>query len=436
MNATGIKRGSLIGIAGVSAMVMLAGCGNPAPSAEEAEDGPITLNVSLWGDASRADLYQTAIDLYEEENPNITIDLQFADLTPYLERLATSAAAKDLPDVLWMRDTHVGRYAAGGALLDLSSYIPDTIDVDNLGGAAVSTGEVDGGVYALPTHYVGQAIVYNVDLFDDNGLDATEIETWDDFADVATELTDPANSFWGTNDATLDPAQRGFEAWVRQSGQEVFTEDGGIGFDADVATEWYEYWQELRDAGAIPPADIQTEANSAGLTNSVLATNRAAMSVVSTNHLTQLQALTETPLALASLPVLDDVSEDWWFFPPILISAGANTEHPQAAADFINFILNDVDAGLLTGVNQGAPSSAEVRDELAPELDEQQSAFVEQISREQENPARAFPIRPEGSEALTTALLRAGEEIAYGRKTVDEAVATLMDDAERALPGS
>jgi len=417
-------------------MVILAGCGNAAPAAQETEDGPITLEVALWGDAARADLYQSAIDLYEEENPNITIDLQFADLTPYLERLATSAAAKDLPDVLWMRDTHIGRYAEGGALLDLSPYIPDTIDVANLGDAAVSTGEVDGGVYALPTHYVGQAIIYNTALLEENGLDESDLASWDDYADAAKELSDPANNFWGSNDATLDPAQRGFEAFVRQNGQEVFSEDGGIGFDADVATDWYEYWQELREAGAIPPADIQTEANSAGLTNSLLATNKAAMSVGSTNHLTQYQALTEEPLALASLPVVNKASDDWWFFPPILISAGANTEHPQAAADFINFILNDVDAGLLTGVNQGAPSSSEVRDALAPELTDQQAEFVEQISLEQQNPSRPFPIRPEGSEQLTTALLRAGEEIAYGRKTVDEAVATLMDDAERALPGS
>jgi multiple sugar transport system substrate-binding protein len=435
MKASDITRRSLIGIAGASALLMLSACGGGTPSAEET-GGPITLDVALWGDAARADLYQEAIDIYEEANPNITIDLQFADLVPYLERLATSAAAKDLPDVLWMRDTHIGRYASGGALLDLSPYIGDTIDVTDLGEAAVSAGEVDGGVYGLPTHYVGQAIIYNADVFAENGIEATDIETWDDLAAVAKDLADPDNNFWGINDASLDPSQRGFEAFVRQNGQEVFGEDGGVGFDADVATAWYEYWEDLRVAEAVPPADVQIEADSSGLTNSVLATGKAAMGVQSTNHLTQIQSLTESPLALASLPTTSDSTDDWRFFPPILISAGANTEHPQAAADFIDFILNDVDAGLITGVNQGAPSSAAVRDALAPTLTEQQAAFVEQISREQAEPARPFPIRPEGSEQLTTALVRAGEEIAYGRKSVDEAVKTLMSDAQRALGGS
>ncbi|MEW1812442.1 sugar ABC transporter substrate-binding protein [Pseudarthrobacter phenanthrenivorans] len=434
MTFTDIKRRSLIGIAGASAVLMLAGCGTAAPSTQK-EDGPLTLKVALWGDAKRADLYQKAINLYKTSHPNVTIELQFADLNPYLERLTTSAAAKDLPDVLFMRDTHVGRYGSGGALLDLKDYIGNPIKVDDLGESAVSTGEVDGGVYGLPTHYVGQAIVFNKELLEKNGINPADIKTWDDLAAAARKLADPANSFWGMSDASLDNPSRGFEAYVRQSGQEVFTDQGTIGFDADVVKKWFQYWKDLRDARVVPPADVQTEANSSGLTNTVLATGKAAIAVQSTNHLTQLQALTKTPLGLASLPTTPNPSKDWRFFPPILISAAANTKHPQAAADFINFILNDVDAGLITGVNQGAPSSSKVRDALTPKLDPQQSAFVEQISREQQEPARPFAVRPEGSEQLSTALLRAAQEIAYGRKSVDEAVNTFMSDAKRALPG-
>jgi multiple sugar transport system substrate-binding protein len=434
---TNIGRRRLVAIvAGAASIALLAGCtGNGAGngSAEEDPDAPVTLEVALWGDASRADLYQSAIDLYEEAHPNVTIELEFADLTPYLERLATSAAAKDLPDVMFMRDTHIGRYGESGALLDLSEYIGDTIDVDDLGEAAVSTGEVNDGVYALPTHYVGQAVIYNEGVFADNGIDPEDIATWDDLAEAAKELSDPDAGFWGLNDPTVDVTHRAFEAFVRQNGEELFTEDGEVGFSEDVAAEWFTYWSDLRNDGAIPPADVQIEANSSGFTNNVLVTGRAAMGLQSSNHLTQIQALTETPYAMTSLPQTADSTDDWWFFPPILISAAGNTPHPEAAAEFINFLLNDVDAGLLTGVNQGAPSSSVIREELLPELTDQQAAFVEQIQTEQENPARPFPIRPEGAEALNTALTRAGEEIAYGRKSVEEAVETLMADADRAV---
>ena len=442
MRTNRVTRRSLIGMGAVSGMLLLAACGQSGGEGDgdngggNEGGGAVTLDVALWGDASRAELYQSAIDLYMEENPNVTLELQFADLDPYLERLTTQAAAGDLPDVLWMRDTHIGRYGEGGSLLDLSPYIGDTIDVSNLGDAAVSTGQVGDGVYALPTHYVGQAIIYNTDLFEENGIDPESIETWDDLAEVAAELADPANGFWGINDPTLGETHRHFEAYIRQAGQEVFTEDGGLGFDAEVAEEWFTYWQELREAGVIPAPDVQLEADSAGWTNNLLVTDSAAMGAHSTNHLSIIQDLTETPYGLSSIPTVENSTDDWWFFPPILISAGASTEHPDEAAKFIDFILNNVDAGLITGINQGAPSSSGVRDALAPTLTEQQTAFLEQISSEQQQPARAFPLRPEGAGQLNTAITRAGQEIAYGNQTVEEAVATLISEAERALPES
>jgi multiple sugar transport system substrate-binding protein len=431
MNRNIGRRRLIVTVTAAASVLMLAACTGQDTGGEE--DGPVTLEVALWGDASRAEIYQAAADLYVESHPDVTIDLQFADLTPYLERLATSAAASDLPDVLFMRDTHIGRYGEAGALLDLSGYIGETIDVENLGDAAVSTGQVGDGVYALPTHYVGQAIVFNEAALSEGGVSPEDLTTWEDLAEAAVELARPDEDFWGLNDPTVDVTHRAFEAFVRQNGEEVFSEDGGVGFSEDIAIEWFTYWQELRDAGAIPPADVQIEANSAGFTNNVLVTGRSAMGLQSSNHLTQIQALSETPYGMTSLPADGNADDDWWFFPPILISAAANTPHPDEAADFINFLLNDVDAGLITGVNQGAPSSSAVREALLPELDDQQAAFVEQIQREQENPARPFPIRPEGSEALNTALTRAGEEIAYGRRSVEEAVQAMMDTAEREL---
>jgi multiple sugar transport system substrate-binding protein len=433
MNRTISRRRLIAAVAAGASILMLASCTGQSSSTDEADSGPVTLEVALWGDASRAELYQAAADLYVESHPEVTIDLQFADLTPYLERLATSAAARDLPDVMFMRDTHIGRYGEAGALLDLSEYIGDVIDVDDLGDAAVSTGQVGDGVYALPTHYVGQAVVFNEAVLEEAGITPEDLTTWDDLADAAKELAKPDEGFWGLNDPTVDVTHRAFEAFVRQNGEEVFTEDGKIGFSEEIATEWFTYWEDLREAGAIPPADVQIEANASGFTNNVLVTDRAALGLQSSNHLTQIQALSETRFGMTSLPADSSADDDWWFFPPILISAAANTPHPDEAADFIDFLLNDVDAGLITGVNQGAPSSSAAREALLPELDEQQAAFVEQIQREQENPARPFPIRPEGSEALNTALTRAGEEIAYGRRTVEEAVTQMMSDAAREL---
>ena len=414
-----------------TAVFALIGCSGP--SGAGSGDGTAQLDVALWGDANRADLYEQALDIFEDENNGITTTLQFADLNPYLERLATSAAAQDLPDVLWMRDTHIGRYGSSGALLDLTPYLGDIISTDDIGEAGVADGTVEGGVYALPTHYVGQAVLFDEAKLGEIGADAESISTWEGYADVATAAADPENGYYGSVDPTTGSTHRAFESWVRQAGEELFSEDGGIGFTAETAEGWFQYWADLRDAGALPPADVQIESESSGWTSDLLTTGRAALRPSSTNHLTIVQELTPDPIGLASTPADADAAEDWWFFPPILISVAANTPDPEAAAKLVDFFVNSADAGAVTTLSQGAPASASVRDTILSDLSDQETRFIEQISREQENPRRPFPIRPEGAEAFNAAITRAGQEIAYGRQSVEEAVAALMSNAEQTL---
>ncbi len=421
----------------LTAMTAVGGLAGALLGCASSGDGDATgqLDVALWGDAARAALYEDALALYTEDNEGTSISVQFSDLSPYLERLATAAAAGDLPDVMFMRDTHLGRYGSAGALLDLTPYLGSTIRTDDIGDAAIEDGTVDDGVYGLPTHYVGQAVLYDAQRLDDLGIDPASIVTWDDYAQAAIAATDPENGYYGTADPTTGETHRHFESWIRQAGEELFDEDGGIGFTAETAEGWFQFWADLRDAGAAPPADIQIESESSGWTSDLLTTGRAALRPSSTNHLTIVQGLTTNEIGLAGVPANADASPDWRFFPPILISVAANTPDPEAAAAVVDFLINDVPAAEITRLSQGAPSSASVRDGILPLLDEQETLFIEQISAEQELPRRAFPIRPEGAEAFNTAISRAGQEVAYGRMSVQDAVADLMANGERILGG-
>lgn len=427
-----LRRGFATAVAG-AAVFALVGCAGGSGGGSDAGDGTAQLDVALWGDANRAEIYENALALFEEENEGIETKLQFADLNPYLERLATSAAAQDLPDVLFMRDTHIGRYGSAGSLLDLTPYLGDIISTDAIGDAGVADGTVEGGVYGLPTHYVGQAILFDQTKLDELGADADSIATWDDYAETALAASDPASGYYGSVDPTTGSTHRAFESWIRQAGEELFTEDGGIGFTAETAEGWFQYWADLRDAGALPPADVQIESESSGWASDLLTTGKAALRPSSTNHLTIVQGLTPNPIGLASTPANADATDDWWFFPPILISVAANTPDPEAAAKLVDFLVNSTEAAEITKLSQGAPSSSAVREAILPSLDEQETQFIEQISREQENERRPFPIRPEGAEAFNAAITRAGQEIAYGRQSVQEAVAALMAAAEQTL---
>ena len=178
---------------------------------------------------------------------------------------------------------------------------------------------------------------------------------------------------------------------------------------------------------------MQVQSDAGGMATNMLVTNQAAIVPASSNGLTQIQRLTKTPLAMYSIPEIGGASKDWWFFPPILLSVAANTKSPQLAVSLVDFFVNSVPAGKITRVDQGAPSSAAVRDALVPELEAPEAAFVTQISHEMTYPARPLPVLPQASAAVITAQMEASQQVAYGRQSVSQAVATFMDTARKAI---
>lgn len=395
--------------------------------------GSQSISVTWWGNADRAALYRKALALYTKQHPGVKTTSSYADLDPYLKRLATQSASGQLPDVMWMRDTHIGRYGSSGSLLNLHDYLGKTIKTNDLGSTAVSDGRVGNGDYALPTHYVGQCVITNSQVFDKLGISYPKNPSWDDMGQLATQIAKSSSKeFYGCNDPTLGTTHRHFQAYVRQSGAELFDSSGGLGFGSDVLGEWWTFWQKLRKNGAIPPADVELQSESTDDQN-LLVTNKAGFLWESSNHLPNWQELVDAPLNMYSLPVIPGGSKTWWFFPPILISVSAKTKKPDQCADLVNFFLNSKQAAKITKVDQGAPSSSAIRQYLLPMLSKPEATFIKQIDREMQYPRRPNPIQPVGAEAVNDALGRYGQQVAYGKQSVSAAVQSFMAEARKSL---
>lgn len=428
------------GLAGLvaSGATALAGCSGfgGAPSGSgggTASGGPASLHVAWWGNASRATLYREALALFSKDHARVSTTSEYADLAPYLQRLATESAAGNLPDVFWMRDTHIGRYGASGALLDLRKYIGNTIKVSDLGGTAVSDGTVGHGAFALPTHYVGQSIITDTAVFERLGIKFPASPTWDQLGSLATEISRSSGpGFWGCNDPTLGSTQRHFEAYVRQTGAELFDHKGQLGFDGAVMGEWLSYWQKLRNAGAIPPPATELQSDTTPDQN-LLVKGKAAFLWESSNHLTSWQLLVKHQLDMYSLPTLPHVSKTWWFFPPILISVSAKTKSAADSAELVGFFVNSKPAAKITGLDQGAPSSKGIRTYLRPSLSRTDKAFVDQITREMGYAHRPLPVRPSGADTVNSAIGLASQQVAYGRQSISDAVKSFQSAAKSAL---
>jgi multiple sugar transport system substrate-binding protein len=416
--------------AGAVAVSLLAGC-SPAASGGGG-GGNVDLTVSVWGDAVRADLYQEVLDDFTADKEGVTATMEFAERAAFFERLTTAAASKNLPDVFWLTDTYFGRYASSGALLDFTPYLGEQIDTDAIGENWLSYGEFDGGVYGIPSHFNGQAVLTDQRVFDEAGIeyDATD---WDEMIEIARELTRPDENFWGLADPTLGVVQRAFEAWVRQHGEEQFTEDGELGFSQEVLVDWWTMWADLREDGVVPPPDVQLESESQGVTTDLFVSDQIAIRLSSATFLSAIGVLRDGGLSIHDYPEIDGAADDWRMYTALMLVAAANTPDPELAAELVNTLVNDEEAAATTKISMGTPTPANVAESILPLLDEADQGVVSFLSAQQEIPSRPAPLLPETSEQFTGALARFGQEIAYGRMSPEEAADALFADAERYL---
>lgn len=176
-----------VGVLGIAALA-LTGCATPA------NDGPVTITYTnfISNDGNEENL-QTIIDAFEEENPDITVEVTTLPYGDYGTALQTDLAAGTVSDVFDIEYSNYASYQANGVLAPLEVANPDAYRPSLL--EAYST---DGTSYALPSSFSDVVLYYNADLFDAAGLDyPTNDWTWADEKAAAEALTDQAAGVWG-----------------------------------------------------------------------------------------------------------------------------------------------------------------------------------------------------------------------------------------------
>lgn len=418
------RRGFMIGAAGAATGIALG-----SRSAFAAES--VQLRAMWWGSNDRSKRTLAVAKLFEEKNPDIRIVGESLSGDGYWTKLATQMAGRAIADIFQLEPSTISDYSKRGACMALDPFISSALDVDAFGKDVLNLTTVDGKLWGVGLGLNSFAMFYDADAFAKAGITPPGVDTtWAEYADIAIEMTKAAGkkNVWGGPYGARYAYV--FDAWLRQRGSSLYT-DTGLGFRVEEAKEWYAYWEELRKRGGTVGADIQTLDQNTIDTN-CLALGYSAMGMAYSNQMVGYQLIMKSKLGIGMLPRAEKGGPSGHYYRPALIwSIGASTEHGEAAAKFINFFVNDVEAGKILGVERGVPMSPTVREAILPSLNPTETETVKYINSLKDQVGGYPSPAPLGSTEFDQRVLRPiADELAFERISIDEAATRLVDEGK------
>ncbi|MEV4266155.1 sugar ABC transporter substrate-binding protein [Kribbella sp. NPDC049584] len=407
--------------------------GGPGGSSDDA-GGKVTLRFTWWGSDTRTKLTQQVIDAYQKDHPNVTIKGEFGEWSGYWDKLATTVAANDAPDIIQMDEKYLREYADRGALLDLKKA--QGLDTGKFEPDTLSAGEFDGGLYGLNAGINSFAVVANPAVFKAAGVAIPDDTTWtwDDFARISAEISAKLNGKgWGTG--ALGTNEAGLNLWARQNGESLWTKDGKLGVSPEKTTDFFKYVLKLRDMKAIPSAEFTSQDMNAALDQSAMATGKLAMSFIWSNQLLAFSQASGQQLKLLRIPSTDGKAADngSYYKGSMFWSISSRSKHQKEAADFVNYLANSPAAGNVLLAERGVPPNTEIRTAVTPKLkpaDAASAKFIQDIGKELGDPSPAPPV---GGGQVEKIIQRYTTEVLFGRQAPDAAAKAFLDEVNGEL---
>lgn len=397
---------------------------------DDAEQEPVELRYSAWVSPSRQEMLNTLFDLYEEQNPNITIVREFSDFGGYWDVLATQTAGGNPPDLMTFLYNFKDDYASRGVLLDMTPYIEDeTLDLSDIPQGVRVFGETGDEYHLVIIGSTAPALFYNETMIEEAGMEMPEMfESWDQFKEFSLELTEnlPEGNYALEDAGRLDAI---FNFWLRQQGKSFF--DGEtLGFEQEDLVNWWTLWSDLREAGAIPDAETFQEFAFVPTQDSLFANSRAAMRITNANQLPTYQQYSEDVFSLQMLPRGEFVGD---YLGAAFLAVAAETEHPEEAIALLNFIINTPEAAVLMATEYGPPGSTAMQEVVRPTFDESQQKVLNYVGEVSDILETPVAIPPERGNEVEAAYLRFYEETTFNLAPLDDVVSRFFQEAETIL---
>ena len=190
------------------------------------------------------------VDKFEAENPGIKLNLEVVSWNDVYTVVDTRIAAGQAPDILNI--DVFANYASDGLLEPVSQWCPEELFNDFFP-SFIEQSVIDDTVWAVPDLASARALFYNVDMFEEVGIEVPT--TWAELEDACQAIIDYYDGEvypWGI-DMTTDEGQAAFAYYVWGNGGGFVDADDNWAVNSAENVEAIEYAINLVKSGYTNP---------------------------------------------------------------------------------------------------------------------------------------------------------------------------------------
>jgi multiple sugar transport system substrate-binding protein len=167
------RREAILSLSG--AAMTLTGCGGTSGKKQ----------IKFWGVGREGDVAATLIRGFEQEHPDIEVNVQKMPFTAAHEKLLTAYAGETLPDIGQLGNTWIPELAALDALEPLDGYISASkhIPLEDYFEGILASNRLDRTLFGIPWYVDTRLLYYRKDLLRQAGFNEPP-QTWQQWADM------------------------------------------------------------------------------------------------------------------------------------------------------------------------------------------------------------------------------------------------------------
>lgn len=248
-----------LGMAAIMAASILTGCGGTGEDAAANDSTAASGNSSSQSEGGNEDVVEvefwysggkTAVnvvaDIVEEFNSSqdkyhVSCVTQ-ADYDETYQKLQAGIAGGTAPDMALLGVDSASALNDKAQLVDINTYVEADSDFEKEDYIEVFYNQgvdAEGKMFGFPAYGTTQVLYYNIQAFEDAGVKAEDIKTWQDLAEAAEKITNDSVVGW-------EPM------WGKDNLVDAVLSNGGSIFNEDMTKvtinteEWVEVWESFR----------------------------------------------------------------------------------------------------------------------------------------------------------------------------------------------